>query len=117
MTSLVKADIIELDQLNTELKRLTSSCRDLRARAKMIEDRIIEYLKTNNQPGIRYNGTAILLENNSRRIRKTKTQKEEHLLEILQNHGISDPQPLVEKLCEAHKGNKIECDRIRFRKL
>lgn len=113
----IKGDVHELNQLNAEIKRLLARTKNLRAQAKQVEQRIIDYLNEKEQPGIKYSGTAIVVENKPKRVSKKKTEREEDAIRILQYHGVNNATDVLEELLEARRGDPVNHQRIKIKKL
>jgi len=113
----IKNDIVELDQINTEIKRLYTEMRVLRKRAKNIEDRILIYLKEKDQPGLKYNNTAVVVENKDRALPKKKSESEHDIIRVLRDNGVDDPLSVYKQINEAKKGEIVEKQKLRFKKL
>ena len=69
----IKGDVTELKEINKEIKRLNDRKRILNKRVKVVEQKIIKFLESKEQPGVKYQGTAVLLESKN----STKTKKNE----------------------------------------
>ena len=110
--SSIKHLIIELQQVNNELKRVTAIGKQLRKQSKSIESEIIEYLEINNQPGVKYNGTAIIVKRKSKRATKKNKDKDNDAIEVLKDYGIDDPERVLKQLLDARKGDEIEENKI-----
>ena len=113
----IKGDVNELKQINTEIKRVSEHLRNLRKMAKEIETRIINYLSEKEQPGLKYKGNAIILENKLKREHKKNKDKQEDALKVLKNYGIENPDEVLSEIMEARKGEKIEQQKIKFKNI
>jgi hypothetical protein len=107
----------ELKNVNIEIKRLNQQATKLRKRAKEVEQNIIEFLKEKNQPGVKFQDTAIVVENKSKWVRKGKKDIEEDSLKILEDNGIDDPKYVLEKILMARKGEELEQSKIKIKKI
>ena len=113
----IKSDINELNQINLEIKTLTDRVKNLKKLSKEVEKRIINYLNEKNQPGIKYNGSAVIVESKSRVIRKGENAKKQDAIRVLRNNGVSDPEHILNELTEAQKGSKIGLQKIKINKI
>lgn len=107
----------ELNNVTLEIKRLSDNLRELRKTKKEIENVILEYLKEKDQPGVKFQGKAFVLESKSKRIPKKKTQKKEDAIRILENCGLNNPEKILEQLLEASKGDEEEIQKLKITKL
>lgn len=107
----------ELKSINIEIKRLVKETSELRKRAKVIEQNIVDFLDEKEQPGVKFQDTAIVLEKKQKYTYKGKKDKEEDSLRILEDYGISNPKEVLEELKRANKGNEVESKKIKITKL
>lgn len=115
--SSAKADVMELNELKIEIKRVAKTLKDLRVREKTIEERLTKYLSETNQPGIKYGATAIVLEEKTPHSRKKKKQVEEDTLSLLRDLGISQPEEVMKNLDAVRKGSPVFKQKIRLQKI
>jgi hypothetical protein len=98
-------DVKQLKLLDIEIKRQQTELRKLRNQKKNCEKRIMDYLETTEQPGLRFQGmTIIAKESNKRRYRKKK-DKEEAGEMILRRHGIYNSKEALDELLQAMRGS------------
>ena len=110
----IQEQIRELKNINIEIKRLTKSESNLRKKAKEIEKNIIDYLNHKEQPGVKFQDTAIILENKTKREVKNKKIVEKDLLDILENNGVSNAQDVLKDIINARKGTEISMQKIKI---
>ncbi len=113
----IKCYVDELEQLQAEIKRNNVSNRGLRVRVQELETIITEYLAQKGQHGLKYKGRAIVLENKERRPPKKKKEKEADIISLLEELGVDDPNEAYTRLQDVQKGDPIEQQKIKFRKL
>ena len=114
---MIKSYVNELNQINAEIKHVSSHLRILRKKSKEMEEYIIAYLRQKDQPGVKYNGTAIIVESKPKRATKKKVEMEQDTLRVLEYHGIEDPKAVLEEIMEARRGHETEQDKIKIKKL
>lgn len=112
-----KADVMELNEIKTEIKRICGTLKDLRKREKDIESRLTKYLSETNQPGVKYGTTAIVLEEKTPASRKKKSSVETDSIDILKRSGVSNPEDVMRALADARKGPPVFTQKIRLQKL
>ena len=112
-----KADVMELNELKIEIKRVSSSLKDLRTREKIIVERLAKYLDETNQPGVKYANTAIILEQRNPIARKKKKIQESDTLEVLRKHGILDPEQALKDIIKARTGDPVLKQTVRLQVL
>jgi hypothetical protein len=113
----IKNDVKELNLLNTEIKRLSVNTKNLKNQAKEVEKRIISYLNSKEQHGVKYSGTAVIVENKLRRQGKKKTERENDAIRILTNNGVHNANSVLEELLEARRGDNVEHQRLKIKKI
>lgn len=96
--------IHELNSIHSELQLLSSKKKELGDRSKLLKKQIIEILKKENQPGVKYNGGAIILKTKDKYQRKTKKEYTHDSINILSNCGVQNPQQVLEELKNVKHG-------------
>ena len=115
--STIQTSINELTSLNTELKRLNKTAYIVRQRIKEVEKNVLEYLKEKDQPGVKYQDKAIVVENKTKSLKKPKKEIEEDSLRILEDYGISNPKEVLNEILRARKGDEIENQKLKIKTL
>lgn len=101
----ITEDVLELKQLDIELKRLRKQIRNLQSQKQKCEHRILEYLDVNEQPGVKMNDMVILAAHKKKR--KYRKQKDRILngSHILEKYGIHESKQVLDELIEAMRGS------------
>lgn len=115
--SSIQSYISEIKNLNIELKRINKQATGIRKRIKDLEQNIINYLSKKEQPGVKFQDIAIVVENKTKREYKAKKDKEDAAIKILENRGISDSKYVLEQILEARRGNPVEDKKIKIKKI
>jgi hypothetical protein len=102
----IRSEMKELKEVNTEIKRLAISLKNLRERKKGLEDDIIEYLNRTGQPGIKYEDLIVLAGEKKCRDKKKKEEKELDVLTILEDKGIRNSRETYLEILEAMRGEQ-----------
>lgn len=113
----IKGEVNELKNINVEIKRVSLYLRNLRQQAKDSEKRIIDYLNEKEQPGLKYEGNAILVENKTKRKIRKKTELQEDALRILRENGVHNASSVLEELMESRKGESVDHQKLKIKKL
>jgi len=100
----VTQDIIELRDLELEIKQLQQRMRILRAHKKKCEDRIMVYLDENNQPGVKFKEMTIIAKPKKKRKYISKTEKSQCAQDFLEKFGVYATTREIEDLFESIKG-------------
>lgn len=110
----IQANVQELKEINTEIKRLRGVASELKKRAEIIKKSIIEYLNEKEQPGLRDNNTALIIENKPKRLGKSKKDIEKDSLKILQENGISNAADVLKEILKARSGGEVQIQQIKI---
>lgn len=113
----IKSYVDELEQLQIEIKRNNIHNRTLRQRSKELEANIANYLAEKGQTGLKYHGKAIVLENKESRPQKKKKEKEVDIISFFEKLGVENPNDAYTRLQEVQRGEPIEQQKIKFKKL
>ena len=113
----IKSHVDELDQVQAEIKRNNQRNALLRARAKELEVNIGDYLASKGQPGLKYKGRAILLQNSEKRNAKSRKDKASSVVSLLQEAGIGNPEEFYARLVDVQKKDPIPQTKIKFTKI
>jgi hypothetical protein len=94
----------ELKEIVAELKNLGKRGKELRNRKKELENIISEYLDDSDTPGLKYKELIVVKYESKTRSKKKKVEKQESLINVLQNLGISDTKKASEMIQTALNG-------------
>ena len=112
--SSITGDVTELNNINTEIKRLALQLKHLRKKAEECKGRICNYMKENEQPGVRYKNQAILLETKKKNAVKKKAELETDTIEILRKHGVVNAAKALEEIKKAKKGESLDFETVKI---
>lgn len=112
----IKDIIIELENVETEMKNNTLKNRNLRKHADLLKSQITEYLVSKNENGIKYGHRTITLQNRQSRPPKPKEQKLLDVTELLRSRGIEDADEFYAKLLDIQKNDPVESQRLSFKR-
>jgi hypothetical protein len=113
----IKTQIDELEKIQNEIKRNNSVNKSLRKRSIEIEDNISSYLKEKNEPGLKYNGRAIIVEEKEKRLQKSKKDKRGDVVSLLENLGLDKPGDIYDKILDVQKRSPKSERRIKVKKI
>ena len=113
----IKTLVDELDKIQTEIKRNNATNKILRQRSTEIENNIALYLQQKNEPGLKYNGRAIIIENKEKRAQKSQKDKKTDVIELLKHLGVNEPNAAYEKIIDAQKKDPISEQKIKLKKI
>jgi len=113
----IKGYLDEIELINTEIKRNNTRNRGLRVRMKDLEANVTEYFASKGQHGVKYKGRAIVLETTERRPQKKKKQKEQAIISFFEELGIDDPNKAYNRLKDVQKGDPVEKQKLKYKKL
>jgi hypothetical protein len=112
----IKASVQELQAIRAELKLMNEKRKKLKEREKEVEATISEYLRAKEHPGVKHQGTAIVLEEKEARVTKKAKERDADAISILQKYGIADAEKALEELMEARKGEKVLKSKLQIKK-
>jgi hypothetical protein len=105
-----------------ELKSLTYAIKELRAQLKVLtvqkkqkEEVIMDYLRDNNQPGVKYQDLIVLSKERTTFKRLKKKEKEENAIEVLESMGISDPKNALQTILNSMKGEETTVESLQIK--
>lgn len=113
----IAGTVNELKTICSELKRLRSDTQKLNKRKKVLEEKIVHYLETKNELGLKFNGMAILKEEKERRPYKKKSEKIEKGASLLGEYGVDNPKEVLDELMNAMKGSPIQESKIKIKEI
>lgn len=106
MASKTVSDLKELKNITSEIKRLNAETKVLRLKKKDIEERITEYLREVDQPGVKYGDLVVLSKESVRRKRLKKKEKEDKAVAVLEEMGILDAKQALVTILDSMKGEE-----------
>lgn len=113
----IKSCVDELDQINSEILRNNIRNKNLRLRAKELEDEIGEYMVEKGLPGLKYKGKAVMLQTKESRPPKKPKEKSASILSLLEEWGVSDSASAYTKLMDVQKRSPVSKQKIKFKKI
>ena len=112
----IQGKVNELKSIQNELAVLRKRSSGLRQRAKQIEQEIKDYLDAKDQPGLKYKGIAIIRETKPKHKSKKKADQKADSIYVLEQHGIDNPEKVLEEILSARKGSPTEHTKLKFKK-
>lgn len=113
----IRAYVEELEKINVELKNLSAHRKKLNNRKKIIEENIKDFLRSEDQPGVKHRGIAYKLDDKEKRQPKKKNEQERHSLDVLEKYGISNAKQVLEEVIEARRGYLIPNEKLKIIKI
>ena len=116
--SSIQGDINEIKEINAEIQSLRRRLAALKQQKIKAEDRINSFLEEKQQPGVKYRGLAVTLEEKNKRLYKDKKSKEIDGIDILEKYGItSNSKQVLDELMEAMRGELTTTSVIKVKPL
>lgn len=115
--SSIQQNVQELKNINTEIKRLQIETKKLKKHAQDIEKNILSYLNEKEQPGLKYQNTAIIIENKAKRITRSKKDVDSNAIKILEENGVYNAREILNKIKESRKGDEIQMQKVKLQNL
>ncbi len=94
----------ELENIEEEIKRLRKRIAVLRKRQKELTTHVSGFLEEKQQPGLKYRGVAVTVQEKGKREYKKKADKYSDGVAVLKSYGIRDSEEALDELLEAMKG-------------
>lgn len=113
----IQADVKELQNIDNEIKRLQKQVKVLKNRKIIIETNIKSYLDEKDQPGVKYQDIAIIIDNRKGRMRVNDKEKKERITDILTSNGVNNTEQLITELIESMKGLPTNKSYIKLQKI
>jgi hypothetical protein len=112
--STIQSNVNEIKEINLEIKLLQEKIKNLKKRSTELERDILQYLNEKEQPGVKYQNTAIVIENRQKNVMKKKKDANNEMLKFIAEHGISKPEEFLKHLNNIKKENVIEMQKIKI---
>lgn len=113
----IVSNINELQSINVAISKNNKENSNLRKRKKIIEQQIAEYLDSKEQPGVKFQDTAIIIDKMTKWSYKNKKDKEEDSIKILEEYGVSNAKEALCELLKVRKGDETETKKIKIKKI
>lgn len=115
MASSVARDMSELKEIVSEIKNLNQRSKELRDRKKELENKILDYLEQTEQPGVKFKELIVLKSETTSHFRKNKKEKQEDIIKVLEENGISEPQKVYGQITKAMIGDEHTKTRLKVK--
>ena len=113
----IQAQLQELKGISAELRNLNIKRKKLKEREKDIANKVSDFLKSKDQPGLKYNGEAFVVEEKETRMYKKQKDKDASAIEVLKDLNIDSPEKVLTKILEAMKGDTIVKEKLKIKKI
>jgi hypothetical protein len=115
--SQISNTVTELNKINQEIKRHRADIKKLNERKAILDNEIKDFLNQKNQPGLKYQGVAIVMEDATKHKYKKKDDKKKDCCELLRDYGINNPEDAFEKILSSLKGEEETMTKLKIKKL
>lgn len=106
MAAEIRATLEELKGIAGEIFTLNKRIKELRARKKELDQKVVDYLESNDKPGVRLDNIVFLAAEKNSRLRRKKGEIQKATSEVLKKHGIQDNlEEIIEELEASRKGD------------
>jgi cell division septum initiation protein DivIVA len=110
----IQKDVIEIQELDKEMKRLRKRLKHLSSQKNKCEERILEYLRVNEQPGLRMNGTVIMATDIKKRKKRKKADKIRQGETVLEKYGIPNAKDALDEILESMRGSPEHSSKLKI---
>jgi hypothetical protein len=73
-------------------------------------------LKVKQQPGVKFQGTAIILEEKEKHASKKPKERDDDAILVLQRLGVENPEQALKDILASRKGEKIASEKLKIAK-
>lgn len=115
MATQIANDMKELKAIMAETKKITETLKELRDRKKTLESNILQYLEDNQQPGVKFQELIVLRNEKTTFTKKKSKDKEQAIVRILEENGVSDARGVYKAIGEAGKGEEIAVTKLKVK--
>ena len=109
--------INELQSINIAIAKNNKDNALLRKRAKNIEKQITQYLEAKEQPGVKFQDKAIIVDKKPKWTYKSKKDIEEDSVKILEEYGVENAKDVLYEILKARKGEEFESKKLKIKKI
>ena len=113
----IKEYLAERKSINNEIQINLERNRKLRKRLREVENLISEFLKTEQQIGLKYNGEVVTIKEKTKKIRRSNKKKTQDYDDLLYSWGLSNIDDKLEKLNNITQGETVKTDSLIFKKV
>ena len=113
----IKEYLAERKSINNEIQINLERNRKLRKRLREVENLISEFLKTEQQIGLKYNDEVVSIKEKTKKIRRSNKKKTQDYDDLLYSWGLSNIDDKLEKLNNITQGETVKTDSLIFKKV
>ncbi len=113
----IQAHVTELTAIRAELQSLNNRRVKMKKREKELIKEISDFLKSHNQPGVKYQGIALLLEEKEKHEPKKNKERDMDAMNILKKYGIQEPEKALKEVMDARKGELVLKESLKLKKI
>ena len=112
----VKSDAQELAGIQGEIKQLRDRIRILKKQEKIVEGRMIRYMKENNHDGVTCGNEKFVLKDRISRRPMKENIRDQSSYDILRQHGVDNPEAAFKEMMDARRGEPEMKEQIKISK-
>jgi len=109
--------VSELTLLLNEEKQVRGQLVRLRNRRIVVESQISKFLRETDDPGLKYQGLQIALEDKEVRHRRKKTEQIDGAKNVLKINGVANTDRVLESVINALRGDKTIEQKLTVKKI
>jgi hypothetical protein len=113
----IRGDVEQLETIRREMKILADKRKVLKQREAQIIERISSYLKSKNQPGVKYQGKAVIMEEKETFKRRKPKESDADAVTVLERYGVKSPQKVLNELLSTRKGEKVVKTKLKYKNI
>jgi hypothetical protein len=115
MTDKVSSDMKELKNIMDEMKKTKLHLKKLKIQREELEEKISEYIKHENLPGLRQGTIAVYVKPKQKTVPKKKMDKIQDAKNVLEKQGIKNAEILLAEIMDSLKGESVMKDTVQIK--
>lgn len=113
----IRADVQELQAIRAELHSLAQKRKKLKEQEEKVTERIQEYIKAKELPGVKFQGTAVVMEEKEKHGNKPNKERDADAKNVLEQYGVKDSDKVLKEILEARKGDKQPVTKLKLKRI
>jgi hypothetical protein len=112
-----RAAVRELQAVRAELHVLAQKRKKLKEQEEKATNTIQEYIRAKELPGVKFQGTAVVIEEKERHGNKPNKERDADAKNVLEQYGIKDSDKVLKEILEARKGDKQPVTKLKLKRI
>lgn len=113
----IRSWVQELQAIRAELHSLAQKRKKLKDDEKKVTENIQEYIRAKELPGVKFQGTAVVMEEKEKHGNKPNKERDADAKNVLEQYGIKDSEKVLKEILEARKGDKQPVTKLKLKRI